>query len=168
MTTQATKPTWAAITATGVDTTGFKLVPTRKRKQKPAPGIATAQAPSAPSTSHARQRRLLIRSVEKGRRADAANLSPTSIRDAVNNACEVKFACAEYSRNDDLMLTTLDDISAEPALLFAAAITKALNGIGIYGFDLALDVPTLNLVVNSVQLGNDDWKSEDWETNSEK
>jgi len=167
-TAQATKQTWAAITAAGVDTTGFKLVPTRKRKQKPAPGIATAQAPSAPSTPHARQRRLLIRSVEKGRRVGAANIPPTRIRDAINSVCETKFACAEYSRNDDLVLTTIDDVPAEPALRFAAAITKSLNDIGIYGFDLALDIPTLNLVVNSVPLGDDDWKPEDWEINSEK
>jgi len=167
-TAQATQQTWAAITAAGVDTTGFKLVPTRKRKQKPAPGITTAQAPSALSTPHARQRRLLIRSVEKGRRVGAANIPPTRIRDAINSVCETKFACAEYNRNDDLVLTTIDDVTAEPALRFAAAITKSLNDIGIYGFDLALDIPTLNLVVNSVPLGDDDWKPEDWEINSEK
>ena len=66
------------------------------------------------------------------------------------------------------MLTTIDDVSAEPALRFAVAITRSLNDIGIYGFDLALDIPTLNLVVNSVPLGDDDWKPEDWEINSEK
>jgi len=43
-----------------------------------------------------------------------------------------------------------------------------LNNIAIYGLNLALDIPTLNLVVNSVPLGNNNWKREDWEINTEK
>ena len=106
----------------------------------------------------ARQRRLLIRLVEKGRRVGAANIPPRRIRDTINSICETKFAWAEYDRNDDLILTTIDNVSAEPALWFAAAFTKSLNDKGIYGFDLVLDIPTLNLVVNGVPLGDDDWK----------
>ena len=61
----------------------------------------------------------------------------------------MKFACAEYSRKDDLVLTTRDNVLPEPALHFSTTITKALNNIGIYGFNLALDIPTLNLLVTA-------------------
>ena len=57
----------SAIAAAGINTDGFKLVQTRKRNAPTAPGIGRKNAPSAPSTPHARQRRLLVKLVEKGR-----------------------------------------------------------------------------------------------------
>ncbi|KAG0128170.1 hypothetical protein HOY82DRAFT_612231 [Tuber indicum] len=162
------KKTWAAISAAGVDMDGFRLVPTRKRKnQDVGPGIGSNNATaSAPSTPHARQRRLLIRSVERGRRIGAAGRPPVQIRDAVNSVSRVKFACAEFNRNDDLVLTTLESVPAEPALQDLRAITKALNDIDIFGFSITCDVPSMNIVINSVPLG-EDWEAEDWNRDSD-
>ena len=96
----AIKETWAAITATGIDLDGFRLAPARKRSNNKGPGINPnpQQAPSAPSTPHARQRRLIIRSIEKNRRVGKAGITPAQIRDAVNGASNTKFAYAEYNR----------------------------------------------------------------------
>ncbi|KAG0123629.1 hypothetical protein HOY82DRAFT_618920 [Tuber indicum] len=162
------KKTWAAISAAGVDMDGFRLVPTKKqRNQDVGPGIGSNNvAVSAPSTPHARQRRLLIRSIERGSRVGAAGRPPVQIRGAVNSASRVKFACAEFNRNDDLVLTTLESVPAEPALQDLRAITKALNDIDIFGFSIACDVPSMNIVINSVPLG-EDWEAEDWNRESD-
>jgi len=97
------KEAWSAIAAAGINTDGFKLVQTRRRNGSPAPGVGKRSAPSAPSTPHARQRRLLVKSVEKGRRVGASDCTPAKIRDAINSASgTTKFAFAEYNRNDDL------------------------------------------------------------------
>ncbi|KAG0124223.1 hypothetical protein HOY82DRAFT_618141 [Tuber indicum] len=162
------KKTWAAISTAGVDMDGFRLVPARKlRNQDVGPGIGSSNtAVSAPSTPHARQRRLLIRSIERGRRIGAAGRPPVQIRDAVNSASRVKLACAEFNRNDDLVLTTLERVQAEPALQDLRAITKALNDIYIFGFSIAYDVPSMNVVINSVPLG-ENWEAEDWNRDSD-
>jgi len=169
-TNNAIKQTWAAITATGIDLDGFRLAPARKRNNAKGPGINTTpqQAPSAPSTPHARQRRLIIRSIEKNRRVGKAGLTPAHIRDAVNSATNTKFAYAEYNRQDELVLTTMENLPAEPALRDTREITKALNGLDIFGFDISLDVATVNIVIDSVPLGDQDWTPEDWDLNSEK
>ena len=166
----AIKQTWAAITATGIDLDGFRLAPTRKRNTGKAPGIGQKpeQALSAPSTPHARQRRLIIRSVEKNRRVGRAGVTPANIRDVVNGATHTKFAFAEYNRQDELVLTTMENTPAEPALRDLGNITKALNNLDIYGFDISLDMPTVNIVINSLPLGDSEWTTEDWDLNSEK
>jgi len=38
----------------------------------------------------------------------------------------------------------------------------------IYGFSIVADTLTVNLVVNSVPLGDEDWEPSDWRVNSEK
>jgi len=169
-TNNAIKQTWAAITATGIDLDGFRLAPARKRNNAKGPGINTTpqQAPSAPSTPHARQRRLIIRSIEKNRRVGKAGLTPGHIRAAVNSATNTKFAYAEYNRQDELVLTTMENLPAEPALRDTREITKALNGLDIFGFDISLDLATVNIVIDSVPLGDQDWTPEDWDLNSEK
>ena len=167
-TAQAVKQTWAAISATGIDTDGFKLVPTRKKKTSTGPGIGQAQARSVPSTPQARQRRLIIRSMEKNRRIGTPGCSPAHIRDAVNRASRVKFAFAEYNRAEELVLTTIEDIPASPALEDEEAITVTLNDMEIYGFSIMANTPTVNLVVNSVPLGDEDWEPTDWGVDSEK
>jgi len=169
-TNNAIKQTWAAITATGIDLDGFRLAPARKRNNAKGPGINTTpqQAPSAPSTPHARQRRLIIRSIEKNRRVSKAGLTPAHIRDAVNSATNTKFAYVKYNRPDELVLTTMENLPAEPALLDTREITKALNNLDIFGFDISLDVATVNIVIDSVPLGDQDWTPEDWDLNSEK
>ena len=58
----------AAIAAAGINTDGFKLVQTRRRNSSRAPDIGKRCAPSVPSTPHARQCRLLVKSIKKGRR----------------------------------------------------------------------------------------------------
>jgi len=102
----AVKQTCAAISAAGIDTDGFKLVPTRRKKTLTGPGIGQAQAPSVPSTPQAKKRRLIIRSMEKNRRIGTPGVSPTHIRDAVNRTSRVQFAFAEYNRAEELVLTT--------------------------------------------------------------
>ena len=169
-TNNAIKQTWAAITATGIDLDGFRLVPARKGNNTKGPGINTQpqQAPSAPSTPHARQRRLIIHSIEKNQRVGKAGLTPAHIRDAVNSATNTKFAYAEYNRQDELVLTTMENLPAEPALHDTKEITKALNNLDIFGFDISLDFATVNIVIDSVPLGDQDWTPEDWDLNSEK
>jgi len=167
-TAQAVKQTWAAISAAGIDTDGFKLVPTRRKKTSAGPGIGQTQAPSAPSTPHARQRRLFIRSMEKNRRIGAPGISPAHIRDAVNRTSRVKFAFAEYNRAEELVVTKIENVPASPALQDEKAITEALNDMDIYGFSIVADTPTVNLVVNSVPLGDEDWEPSDWNVDSEK
>jgi len=150
----------------GINTDGFKLVQTRKRNTSPAPGVGRKSAPSAPSTPHARQRRLRIKSVEKGRRVRASDCTPAKIRDEINSASNAtKFAYAEYNRNDDLVLTTIGDLPAEPALSNIKGMTKALNDIGIFGFNIGLDTLTVNIVINSIPLatsGDRHWIPEEW------
>jgi len=76
-----------------------------------------------------------------------------------------KFAFAEYNRNDDLVLTTVGDLPAGPALTNIRGMTKALNDIGIFGFNIGLDTPTVNIVVNSIPLatsGDRHWTTEEW------
>ncbi|KAG0124222.1 hypothetical protein HOY82DRAFT_618138 [Tuber indicum] len=162
------KKTWAAISAAGVYMDGFRLVPARKRKnQDVGPGIGSSNtATSAPSTPHARQRRLMIRSIERGRRIGAAGRPPVQIRDVVNSASRVKFSCVEFNRNDDLVLTTLESVPAEPELQDLRAITKALNDNDIFSFSIGCDVPSVNIVINSVPLG-EDWEAEDWNRDSD-
>jgi len=167
-TAQAVKQTWAAISATGIDIEGFKLVPTRKRKTINGPGIGQTQAPSTPSTPHARQRRLIIRSIEKNRRIGAAGCSPAHMGDAVNRASRVKFAFAEYNRDEGLVLTTVEDVPASPIHQDEEAITRALNDMDIYSFSIVADTPTINLVINSVPLGDEDWEPSDWGVDSER
>lgn len=166
----AIKKTWVAIASTGIDLDGFRLAPARRRNNGKGPGIGYKQdqGPSAPSTSHARQRRLIIRSVERNHRVGKLGLTLAHIRDAVNGATQTKFAFAEYNRQDELVLTTLGDLQAEPALKDIGKITRALNDLNIYGFDISLDVRTVNIVINSVPLGDRDWSPEDWDINSEK
>jgi len=160
------KEAWSAIAAAGINTDGFKLVQTRRRNTSPAPGVGRKSAPSTPSTPHARQRRLLVKSVEKGRRVRASDCTPAKIRDAINSASNsTKFAYAEYNRNDDLVLTTVGDLPAEPALANFKGMTKALNDIGIFWFNIGLDTPTVNIVINSIPLatsGDRHWSSEEW------
>jgi len=161
------KETWSAIAAAGINTDGFKLVQTRKKSVSPAPGVGRKNTPSAPSTPHTRQRRLLVKSVEKGRRVGASDCTPAKIRDAINSASNTtKFAFTEYNRNDDLVLTTVGDLPAEPALANIRGITKALNDIGIFRFNIGLDTPTVNIVVvNSIPLatsGDRHWTTEEW------
>ena len=159
------KEAWSAIAAAGINTDGFKLVQARRRNTSPAPGVGK-NAPSAPSTPHARQRRLLVKSVEKGRRVGASDCTPAKIRDAINSASSTtKSAFAEYNRNDNLVLTTVGDLPAEPALANIRGMTKALNDIGIFGFNIGLDTPTVNIVVNSIPLatsGDRHWTTEEW------
>ena len=50
------------------------------------------------------------------------------------------------------MLTTVGDLPAEPALANIKGIMKALNDIGIFGFNIGLDTPTVNIVINSIPL----------------
>jgi len=90
--------------------------------------------------------------VEKGRRVSASNCPPATIKDTINRASDIRFAYAEYNRNDDLVLTTVGDLLAEPAMANKRSMTKDLNDIGIYGFNISLDIPTINIVVNSVPL----------------
>jgi len=167
-TAQAVKQTWTGISAAEIDTEGFKLVPARKKKTTTGPGIGQAQGPSAPSTPHARQRWLIIRSMENNRRIGAPGCSPAHIRDAVNRASRVKFAFAEYNRAEELVLTTIEDVPATPALQDEEAITQALNDMDIYVFSIMADTPTINLVINSVPLGDEDWEPSDWGVDSEK
>ena len=160
------KEAWSAIAAAGINTDGFKLVQTRRKSASPAPGVGRKSAPSAPSTPDARQRRLLVKSVEKGRRVGASDCTPAKIRDAINSASNTtKFAFAEYNRNDDLVLTTVGNLPAEPALENIRGMTKALNDIGIFGFNIGLDTPTANIVINSIPLatsGSRKWTPEEW------
>ena len=75
------------------------------------------------------------------------------------------FAYAEFNRNDDLVLTTVGDLRAEPALANIKGMTKALNNIGIFGFNIGLDTPTVNIVTNSIPLatsGDRHWAPEEW------
>ena len=160
------KEAWSAIAAAGINTDGFKLVQARRRNTSPAPGVGKRNAPSAPSSPHARQRRLLVKSVEKGRRVGASECTPAKISDAINSALSTtKFAFAEYNRNDNLVLATVGDLPAEPALTNIRGMTKALNDIGIFGFNIGLDTPTVNIVVNSIPLatsGDRHWTTEEW------
>jgi len=160
------KEAWSAIAAAGINTDGFKLVQTRRRNASPEPGVGRKNAPSAPSTPHARQRRLLVKSVEKNRRVGTSDCTPAKIRDAINSASgTTRLAYAEYNRNDDLVLTTVGDLPAELALTNIKGITKALNDIGIFGFNIGLDTPTVNIVINSIPLatsGDKHWAPEEW------
>ena len=77
----------------------------------------------------------------------------------------VKFTYAEYNRNDDLVLTTVGDLPAEPALTNIKGMTKAINHIGSFSFNIDLDTPRVNIVVNSVPLATSEdrhWASEEW------
>jgi len=115
--------------------------------------VGRKSAPSAPSTPHARQRRQLVKSVEKGRRVGASECTPAKIRDAINGASNTtKFAYAEYNRNYDLVLTTVGNLPVESALSNIKGMTKALNDIGIFGFNISLDTATVNIVINSIPL----------------
>ena len=160
------KEAWSAIAAAGINTDGFKLVPTRKRNAPTAPGIGRKNAPSAPFTPHARQDRLLVKSVEKGRRVGASDCTPEKIRDAINSASNTpKFGFSEYNRNDDLVLSTVGDLPAEPALANIRGMTKSLNDIGIFGFNIGLDTSTVNIVINSIPLatsGDRHWTTDEW------
>ena len=62
----------------------------------------------------------------------------------------------------------MENLPAEPALKDKGNITKALNLLDIFGFDITLDIPTINIVINSVPLGDQDWEPEDWDIDSEK
>jgi len=62
----------------------------------------------------------------------------------------------------------MENLPAEPALRDTRVITKALNDLDIFGFDISLDVATVNIVIDSVPLGDQDWTPEDWDLNSEK
>jgi len=62
----------------------------------------------------------------------------------------------------------MENLPAEPALRDTREITKALNSLDIFGFDISLDVATVNIVIDSVPLGDQDWTPEDWDLNSEK
>ena len=106
--------------------------------------------------------------MEKNRRVGRAGVTPANIRDAVNGAIHTKFAFAEYNRQDELVLTTMENTPAQPALRELGGITKALNNLDIYGFDISLDVPTVNSIINSVPMGDSEWTAEDWNLNSEK
>ena len=97
-----------------------------------------------------------------------AGITPAQIRDAVNGASHIKFAYAEYNRQEELVLTTMENLPAEPALKDKGNITKALNLLDIFGFNITLDIPTINIVINSVPLGDQDWEPEDWDINSKK
>jgi len=160
------KEAWSAIAAAGINTDGFKLVQTRKKNVPTVPGIGRKNAPSAPSIPHARQRRLLVKSVEKGRRVGASDFTPAKIRDAINSASNTtKFPFAEYNRNNNLVLTTVGDLLAEPALENISGMTKALHDIGIFGFNIGLDTPTVNIVINSIPLatsGDRHWTTKEW------
>ena len=72
--------------AAGINTDGFKLVQTRRRNAFPGPWVGRKGAPSAPLTPHARQHRLLVKSVEKGTRVRTSSCTPAKIRDAINIA----------------------------------------------------------------------------------
>jgi len=147
------KEPWSAIAVAGINTHGFKLVQSRRRNAFPAPGVGKKSAPSAPSTPHARQRRLVVKSVEKGRKVGASDCTPAKIRDTINSASSItKFAFAEYNTNDDLVLTTVGDLPAEPGLGNIRGMTKALNDIGIFGFNIGLDTPTVTIVIHSIPL----------------
>jgi len=64
-----------------------------------------------------------------------------------------------------LVLTTVGDLPAEPALANTRGMTKALNDIGIFVFNISLDTPTVNIVVNSIPLvtsGDRHWTIEEW------
>lgn len=106
--------------------------------------------------------------MERNRRVGKLGLTPAHIRDAVNRATQTKFAFAEYTRQDELILTTLGDLPAEPALKDIGNITRTLNDLDISGFDISFDVPTVNIVINSVPLGDRDWSPQDWDINSGK
>jgi len=150
----------------GINTDGFKLVQTRRRNARPAPGVGRKTAPSTPSTPHVRQRRLLVKFVEKGRRVGASDCTLAKIRDGINSASNTtKFVYAEYNRKDDLVLTTVGNLLAEPALANIKGMTKALNDMGIFGFNIGLDTPTVNIVINSIPLATSEdrhWTPEEW------
>ena len=150
----------------GINTDGFKLVQTRRRNAPPAPGVGRKTALSTPSTPPVRQRRLLVKFVEKGRRVGASDCTLAKIRDGINSASNTtKFAYAEYNRKDDLVLTTVGNLPAEPALANIKCMTKALNDMGIFGFNIGLDTPTVNIVINSIPLatsGDRHWTPEEW------
>jgi len=63
------------------------------------------------------------------------------------------------------VLTTVRDLLAELALANIKGMTKALNDIGIFGFNIGLDTPTVNIVANTVPLttlGDRYWTPEEW------
>ena len=71
----------------------------------------------------------------------------------------------EFNRNDDLVLTTVGDLRAEPALANIKGMTNALNDIGICSFNIGFDTPTVNIVINCIPLatsGERDWNPEEW------
>ncbi|PWW79253.1 hypothetical protein C7212DRAFT_340159 [Tuber magnatum] len=88
------------------------------------------------------------------------------IRDAVNTASRVHFVYAEFNKDDKLLLTAIKNLPAEPALEDRQEIMKALNNLNIFGFNIDIDIPTMNIVLNSIPLGNDDWQPSDWNKDS--
>ena len=62
----------------------------------------------------------------------------------------------------------MENLPAEPALQDTKEIRKALNDVDIFGFDISRDVAKVNIVIDSVPLGDQDWTPEDWDLNSEK
>ena len=64
-----------------------------------------------------------------------------------------------------MVLTTIEDLPAEPALANIRGMMKALNDIGIFGFNIGLDTPTVNIVINSIPLatsGDRHWTTDEW------
>lgn len=110
----------------------------------------------------------MLRSIEKNRSVGKAGVTPVQIREAINSATTTKLAYAEYNRQDELILTTLDNVPAKPARKHARQITEALNKLDIFGFDISLDVPTVNIVIHSVSLGDHDWEPKDWDATGGK
>ncbi|PWW79790.1 hypothetical protein C7212DRAFT_340510 [Tuber magnatum] len=139
----------------------------RRRRRETGPGIGKADlAPSVPSMLHARQRRLLIKSVEKNTRIGAQGVTMVMIRDAVNTASRVRFAYKEFNKNDKLVLKAIENLLVEPALEDQQGIMKALNDLNIFGFDIDIYILTMNIVLNSITLGDDDWQPSDWNIDS--
>ena len=62
----------------------------------------------------------------------------------------------------------MEDLPAGPALHQTREIRKALNSLDRFGFDISLDVATVNIVIDCVPLGDQDWTPEDWDLNSKK
>ena len=55
----------------------------------------------------------------------------------------------------------MENLPAEPALDDTKAIKKALNNLDILGFDISRDIATVNIVIDSLPLGDQDWPPED-------
>ena len=107
--------------------------------------------------------------MEKGRTVGTSGCFSANIRNTANSALNNKFAFTEYNRNDDLVLTTVGDLPAEAALTNIKGITKALHDINIFGFNITLDTLTVNIVMNSIPLGEireREWEPETWDINA--